>query len=181
MLGKLLVHAAADAKRHVGRIVETEGYVGPGDAASHARAGPSGRARVMFGPAGFAYVFVIYGVYHCFNAVTEDAGFPSAVLVRAVETQGDAAGERGNGPGLLCRSLRIDRACNGLDLTSRDATLFVEDAPVVADADVRVGPRIGVDYAGEWASRPWRFWVTGSPHVSRVRLATGVPYVPGVH
>lgn len=163
-----------NGERRAGRIVETEGYVGPLDAASHARRGPTGRARVMFGPPGFAYVFLIYGVHACFNAVTEDDGYPAAVLVRGAEMLEAAEGERGAGPGLVCRGLRIDRSCSGLDLAG--STLFVEDAPSVADGDVLMGPRIGVDYAGEWAARPWRFWVARSPHVSRVGQATGVPY-----
>lgn len=165
MLGKRLVHLAPDGARRVGRIVETEAYVGPQDAASHARSGPRGRAAVMWGPPGVAYVYLIYGIHHCFNAVCEAEGYPGAVLVRAVEPLEAAAGERGSGPALVCRALRIDRSCNGLDLVT--SPLFLEDAPGVAEADVRVGPRIGVDYAGAWAAHPWRFWEAGSRHVSR--------------
>ncbi len=155
-----------DGARRAGRIVETEAYVGPDDRASHARSGPSSRAAVMFGPPGVAYVYLVYGMHSCFNAVTEHDGYPGAVLVRAVEPVEAAAGERAGGPGLVCRALAIDRSCNGLDLVS--SHLFVEaGAPPLPDANVRMGPRIGVDYAGSWASRPWRFWVAASPHVSR--------------
>ena len=170
LLGKVLVHATAEG-RYAGRIVETEGYVGPDDAASHARSGPGGRAAVMWGPPGVAYVYLIYGVHHCFNAVCETEGYPGAVLVRAIEPLGAAAAERGSGPALVCRALRIDRACNGLDLTT-SAELGIEDAPAVPDTNVGMGPRVGVDYAGAWAARPWRLWVTDSPHVSRRRGVT---------
>jgi DNA-3-methyladenine glycosylase len=119
----------------------------------------------MYGPAGYAYVYQIYGMYFCFNVVAERDDFPGAVLVRAVDIAG------GNGPGLACRVLGIDRSCNGLDLVTSE--LFIADAEAIPDDDVRIGPRIGVDYAGEWAAHPWRFWVAGSQHVSRRRI-TGV-------
>jgi DNA-3-methyladenine glycosylase len=167
MLGKRLVHVAGDGVRRSGRIVETEAYVGPHDRASHARVGPKGRAALMYGIAGVAYVYLIYGMHNCFNAVTEAEGFPGAVLVRAIEPLENA--ERGSGPALVCRSLHIDRTCNGLDLTT--SNLSLEDAPAVPDAEVRVGPRIGVDYAGEWAAHPWRFWIADSPHTSRQRVS----------
>ena len=163
MLGKTLAHVAEDGVKRAGRIVETEAYVGPDDAASHARSGPRGRGALMYGKAGVAYVYLIYGVHHCFNAVTETDGYPGAVLVRAIEPRDNA--ERGAGPALVCRALRIDRGCSGLDLTT--SNLFLEDAPSISDATVRVGPRIGVDYAREWAAHLWRFWIADSPHLSR--------------
>jgi DNA-3-methyladenine glycosylase len=166
LLGKVLVHTR-DGVRYAGRIVETEGYVGPDDAASHARSGQRGRAALMWGPAGVAYVYLIYGIHHCFNAVTEAEGYPGAVLVRAVEPLEGAAEHKGSGPALVCRALRIDRGCNGLDLTTSDSALAVEDAEPVADSQVRMGPRIGVDYAGAWAAHPWRLWLATSPAVSR--------------
>ena len=122
MLGKTLVHVGPDGVRRSGRIVETEAYVGPDDLASHARVGPKGRATLMYGLAGVAYVYLVYGMHHCFNAVTEQEGYPGAVLVRAIEPLDSA--ERGNGPALVCRALNIDRTCNGVDLTSAD--LFLE-------------------------------------------------------
>jgi DNA-3-methyladenine glycosylase len=88
--------------------------------------------------------------------------------VRAIEPL-DNLQQRGNGPALVCRALRIDRSCSGLDLTT--SALFLEDAARIADQQVSVGPRIGVDYAGEWAAHPWRFWVAASPHVSRPRVS----------
>ena len=175
MLGKRLVHVGDDGIRRAGRIVETEAYVGPNDAASHARVGAKGRAAVMYGQAGVAYVYLVYGMHHCFNAVTEADGYPGAVLVRAIEPLENA--DRGPGPALVCRALAIDRSCNGLDLTT--SGLFLENAPIVSDAQVRVGPRIGVAYAGEWAAHPWRFWVADSAHVSRQRLS-GSPLDPAM-
>jgi len=177
LLGKVLVHVSpADGIRRAGRIVETEAYVGPGDLASHARVGRRGRAAVMYGQAGVAYVYQIYGLHFCFNAVTEAEDYPGAVLVRAIEPLGNVL-DRGNGPALVCRALKIDRSTNGLDLT--ESPLCVEDAPPIQDQQVRVGPRIGVDYAGEWAAHPWRFWVADSPHVSRRRV-TGTTLDPAM-
>ena len=174
MLGAVLVHQSGGVRR-AGTIVETEAYAGPDDAASHARRGPTKRAAIMFGEPGHAYVYLIYGVHHCFNAVTERDGHPGAVLVRAVDVEGAELGSRaGSGPGLVCRALDIDRSCTGLDLTGD--TLILERGREVADADVSTGPRIGVDYAGEWAQRPWRFWITSSTAVSR-RKPAGEPYI----
>lgn len=173
MLGKQLVHVGADGVRRAGRIVETEAYVGPNDAASHARVGNKGRAAIMYGPPGVAYVYVIYGMHACFNAVAEHDGYPGAVLVRAIEPE--QPGQRGSGPALVCRALGINRACNGVDLV--DSSLFLEDGPRVPDAQVRVGPRIGVEYAGDWAGRPWRLWVADSPHLSRRRIS-GTTFEP---
>jgi DNA-3-methyladenine glycosylase len=175
MLGKTLVHVGDDGVRRSGKIVETEAYVGPNDLASHARVGAKGRAAVMYGQAGVAYVYLVYGMHHCFNAVTEIEGYPGAVLVRAIEPLQNA--DRGAGPALVCRALNIDRACNGLDLTS--SGLFLKDAPIVTDEQVRVGARIGVDYAGEWAAHPWRFWVADSAYLSRRRLS-GSPLDPAM-
>ena len=175
LLGKTLVHDV-DGRRLAGRIVETEAYIGPDDKASHARVGNRGRAAIMYGPAGFAYVFLVYGMHHCFNTVTEQEGYPGAVMIRAIEPL-DNETSRGNGPALVCRALHIDRACTGLDLTT--STLYLEDSPRIPDMHVRVGPRIGIDYAGEWAACPWRFWVADSPHVSR-RGITGSTLDPPV-
>jgi DNA-3-methyladenine glycosylase len=175
LLGQRLVHALADGSRRGGRIVETEAYDGPTDRASHARSGPKGRASIMWGRPGVAYVYLIYGQHSCFNVVTGPGDRPSAVLVRALELDDATAPARAaSGPGLVCRALRIDRSALGLDLTGD--VLWLETAPPVADADVLVGPRVGVDYAGEWASREWRFWVRSSPAVSRARPGNARPF-----
>jgi DNA-3-methyladenine glycosylase len=130
----------------------------------------------MYDKPGVAYVYLIYGMHHCFNAVTEADGYPGAVLVRAIEPLDNADG-RGTGPALVCRALHIDRGCNGLDLT--ESPLFVEAEATVPDDDVRVGPRIGVDYAGAWAAHPWRFWIADSSHLSRRRV-TGTTLDPSM-
>jgi DNA-3-methyladenine glycosylase len=175
LLGQRLVHQLADGSRRAGRIVETEAYNGPVDRASHARSGPGGRAAIMWGQPGVAYVYLIYGQHWCFNVVTGPGCTPSAVLVRALELEGEGAPARGaSGPGLVGRALAIDRAALGLELTGD--VLWLEARAPVADADVLIGPRIGVDYAGEWAARDWRFWVRGSPSVSRARANAGRPF-----
>jgi DNA-3-methyladenine glycosylase len=163
LLGKVLVHLDGGVRR-AARIVETEAYHGPGDLASHARAGPTPRAAIMFGPPGVAYVYLIYGTSHCMNVVTGPEGFPSAVLLRAGEpVEGCLHSTRG--PGNLCRALGITRAHdNGRDLVGED--LFVEDAPRPAERIV-TGPRVNVDSAGGWAARPWRYALLGNPCVSR--------------
>jgi len=146
------------------RIVETEAYHGPHDQASHARFGPTARAAVMFGPPGHAYVYLIYGMHHCVNAVSGPEGFPAAVLVRAGEPLEGCLGSP-QGPGRLCRALGIRRERHqGLDLCG--ATLFVEDGPPPPER-VRRSPRVNVAHAGRWAERPWRYWLEGSPFVSR--------------
>ena len=174
LLGKFLI------RRHpggatVGMIVETEAYVGPQDKASHASGGRTSRNAFMFGPAGFAYVYLIYGMYCCLNFVTEEEGYPAAVLIRAVEPV-DGLGlmharrrtpdrtKLANGPGRLCQAFAIDLTLNGADLCG--SLLYVEARkkttfPIVA------APRVGVDYAGAWKDKPFRFYIKGHPCVSK--------------
>jgi DNA-3-methyladenine glycosylase len=163
LLGKVLVHQDRGVRR-AARIVETEAYHGPRDLASHARAGPTRRAAVMFGPPGVAYVYLIYGTSHCMNVVTGPDGFPAAVLLRAGEPlEGCVHSTRG--PGNLCRALAVRREHDdGRDLCGDD--LFLEDAPRPRERIV-AGPRVNVAYAGAWADRPWRFSLEGNPWVSR--------------
>ena len=118
----------------------------------------------MFGPPGHAYVYFIYGFWNCMNIVTSAEGVPHAVLLRAVEPIAGIA-DKSWGPGLLCRAMRIDRTLNGADLCGR--RLWLEYPPKVSPP-LRIGrsARIGVDYAGAWAKRPWRFFDRGSPYVS---------------
>ncbi|HYO72459.1 MAG TPA: DNA-3-methyladenine glycosylase [Archangium sp.] len=152
--------------RRAGRIVETEAYVGEHDLACHASKGRTPRTEVLFGPPGRAYVYLIYGMYHCFNVVTDVEGVGSAVLVRAVEpVEGLPEDARTDGPGRLCRALGLTLAHNRWDLQA--AALHVAPGEPVPEARVERGPRIGVDYAGEWALEPYRLWVRGSQHVSR--------------
>jgi DNA-3-methyladenine glycosylase len=162
LLGKQIVHRVAGLER-AGRIVEVEAYLGPHDRAAHSSKGLTARTRVMFGPPGHAYVYLIYGLHHCLNVVTEPEGHGAAVLIRALEPVLNLTG-KANGPGLLCRALGVDRQLNGADLLGD--TLFIAD-PGAQKFGIVKRPRIGVDYAGAWARRLLRFYIRGSTHVSR--------------
>jgi DNA-3-methyladenine glycosylase len=167
LLGKLLVRRIR-RRELVGRIVEVEAYMGPGDMASHARRGPTPRAAIMFGPPGYAYVYMIYGMHHGMNVVVDREGTASAVLIRALEPVSNIVGTT-DGPGKLCRSLSIDRDLNGADLIAGDAIYLAGDG--TPPPPFETSPRIGVDYAGACALKPWRFFVPGNPWVSRTRGA----------
>ena len=164
LLGKHLVHVVAGVER-VGRIVETEAYLGPHDLAAHSAKGLTERTRVMFGPPGHAYVYMIYGMHFCVNVVTQEEGKASAVLLRAVEPVRNILG-RTQGPALLCKSMAIDKRLNGHDLLSDD--FHIVDPRDGADIRIVRRPRIGVDYAGHWARRLLRFYVRGNPFVSKL-------------
>ncbi|MCF7837491.1 MAG: DNA-3-methyladenine glycosylase [Candidatus Marinimicrobia bacterium] len=164
LLGRLLVYAR-DGVRRVGRIVETEAYLGAPDRASHSARGPTPRNQVMFGPPGYAYVYLVYGMHHCLNVVTEAPGRGAAVLLRALEPIHGLEAARMQGPALLCRALGIDRSDNGRDLVSAD--FFVAAWGAAPREPVVRRPRIGVDYAGAWARRLLRFYLRGNPYVSR--------------
>ena len=157
-----------------GRIVETEAYIGEHDLACHAAAGRTTRTAPLYGPAGIAYVYLIYGMYWCFNAVTRAEGEPSAVLVRAIEplvgidlmrrrrpnARRDA--DLTNGPGKLCLALGIGREHNWKPLQRRP--LVIRRGEPVADDAITVTPRIGITQAADW---PLRWFVTASPFVSK--------------
>jgi DNA-3-methyladenine glycosylase len=173
LLGCWLVHDRPGGRLD-GRIVEVEAYVGTDDLASHASRGRTNRTAVMFGPPGHVYVYLIYGMYNCFNVVTDTDGEAGAILVRALEP-GPAVDQRTDGPGRLCRALDIDRRHNGLDLT--DSAIWIERRPGPPVEEIATSPRIGVAYAGEWAARPYRFYLPSSRDVSgrpsrRARLST---------
>jgi DNA-3-methyladenine glycosylase len=172
LIGMHLVHDDGRTRR-AGRIVETEAYLGPRDLAAHSARGRTPRTAVMFGPPGRAYVYFVYGFWNCLNVVTGRSGVPHAVLLRALEPLG-ALTARTSGPGLLCRALGIDRRLNGVDL--RGDVLWLEQPPAGAPR-VRIAraPRIGVDYAGEWARRPWRFFERDSSYVSTARARRRAP------
>jgi DNA-3-methyladenine glycosylase len=200
LLGRLLVRSLPAAAggppiRLAGRIVEVEAYDGADDLACHASRGRTNRTDPMFGEAGHAYIYLIYGMHACLNVVTGPEGYPAAVLIRALEPvdglenmlaaaaavrrtrpaarpasgpgrQAWGAGRLASGPGRLTRACAIDLSLNRADLC-RPGPLFLEEGDPVPDRLVRRGPRIGVEYAGAWASKPWRFGVRGSPALSR--------------
>ncbi|HET7028867.1 MAG TPA: DNA-3-methyladenine glycosylase [Candidatus Limnocylindrales bacterium] len=196
ILGWRLVRDDPDGTRRSGRIVEVEAYIGEEDRASHARFGRTARNEVMYGPPGRAYVYLVYGMHDCLNLVTEPAGSPAAILVRAVapldgiermrverdgrvraRTSRAAAGPGGPtpahrlaaGPGLVCAAFGLDRTLTGADLLDPSARVRLEPPPPGEPSPlVAAGPRIGVDYAGQpWTGRPWRRWIAGDPSVSR--------------
>ena len=158
LLGKYLI-----LNKKIGKIVEVEAYLGPHDLAAHSAKGLTPRTQVMFGPAGYAYVYLIYGIHHCMNVVTEREGMASAVLIRALEPiqQIDL---RTQGPGLLCKALQINKSHNGHDLLSKDFYLAEGNSEAF---DIVARPRIGVDYAGAWAKKPLRFYIKNNPFISR--------------
>lgn len=183
LLGKCLVRRL-DGELLAVRITETEGYIGRCDRACHAyNYRRTARTETLFRQAGTAYIYFIYGMYHCLNFVTEPEGEPAAVLIRAAEPLAGTETIRRlrfgdkpltayrkknflNGPGKLCKGLFLTREQNGLDLVT-GADLFVCDGPedlglppfAPPREQMRSGPRIGVDYAGEARDYPWRFWL----------------------
>jgi DNA-3-methyladenine glycosylase len=178
LLGTLLVVPAGDGARVSGIIVETEAYRAPQDRASHAYGGRrTRRTETMYSLGGTAYVYFVYGMYHQFNVVTGVRDVAHAVLIRAlqpVEGVGLMRARRPgrldatltSGPGTLCLALGIDRSHDRADLLGD--RVWLEEGPArVRPAAIAAGPRIGIDYAGEWAAKPWRFWLRDNPHVSR--------------
>ena len=175
-IGKVLVHDTKQG-RVAGRIVEAEAYRGPEDRAAHSFGGRrTKRTEAMYGPPGHAYVFFVYGMHWHVNLVTTKLGVPHAVLIRAVEPLEGLelmARRRGvaetslnltNGPGKVCEAFAIDRACYGADLCR--GRLVLIDGPRTTNGR---SPRVGIDYAGDWAGRPWRFFERGNRYVSRAR------------
>lgn len=180
LLGRYLVREL-DGRRRALRIVETEAYLGARDRASHAWNGRRTRRNAsLYLPAGHAYVYFVYGMHHCFNAVTRGADEKgSAVLIRAGEPAAGEAdmiaargltgivrpGQVAGGPARLCQALSIDRALDGAPLAP--PSLYVTRGTPVAAPEIATGPRIGIAYAEEAAHWPLRFTVGGNPHVSR--------------
>lgn len=177
LLGRIVVHRTREGTV-AARIVETEAYRGPADRAAHTFGGRrTPRNEVMWGPAGHAYVYFVYGMHWCLNAVAAGEGIPEAVLLRAAEPlEGlDLARSRRarpvrdalllSGPANLCRALGVDRARNGADLTAGGDLVIAAGEPP-SRARIRATPRIGVAYAGADALRPWRFVLAGSPALS---------------
>jgi DNA-3-methyladenine glycosylase len=170
LLGKVIVHGTA-----AGRIVETEAYLGLGDLAAHASRGVTGRTRVIFGPPGRAYVYLIYGMYECLNLVAEPEGTAGCVLIRALEPLCDleamsrrratakSVKDLASGPGKLTRAMAITRADNGADVTG-EGPFTVRRLSMKENIEVVTTPRIGITKSADW---PLRFFVRGSKFVSR--------------
>jgi DNA-3-methyladenine glycosylase len=177
LLGKLLVVPGPKGERVSGKIVEVEAYRGPEDRASHAYGGRcTKRTRTMYGSGGVAYVYFVYGMYYQFNVVSNVADTPHAILVRALEpvegieimrerrhTQPDY--NLTSGPGKLCIAMGIDRALDGADLLGD--RVWLEEFETLSPRRIAKGPRIGIDYAQEWITKPWRFWIKNNTYVSR--------------
>ncbi|SHE76857.1 DNA-3-methyladenine glycosylase [Caloramator proteoclasticus] len=183
LLGKNIVRNI-NGHKLVGRIVETEAYIGPFDKAAHSYNNrKTQRNEVMFKDAGHAYIYFIYGMYYCFNIVTEDEGKPCAVLIRAIEPiegidymfklrykkelkeiSKSQFKNLTNGPSKLCIALNLDKSLNGINLFSD--TLYVEDAGY-NDFDIVETTRINIDYAEEARFYPWRFYIKDNPWVSQ--------------
>jgi len=171
LLGKTLVHG-----KTAGRIVEVEAYLGVDDPAAHASRGLTGRTRVLFGPPGHAYVYLIYGMYECLNLVAEPEGKAGCVLVRALEPLSGLRIMRNrrpaarrpedlaSGPGKLTRAMGITRSLNGAPVTR--GALQVRDLPGAEPFEIAVSPRIGITHCADW---PLRFYIAGSPFVSKPR------------
>ena len=171
LLGKVITHKTAEGTA-AGRIVEVEAYLYREDPACHASKGKTARNAAMFGPAGTAYVYLIYGMYYCFNVVTALAGEGEAVLVRALEPltglelmaarrSTNDVRQLASGPGKLCQALAINRKQDGLDLT--DSPLMLTDDGFLAD-NIITTTRIGISVA---VDLPLRFYVAGNPYISR--------------
>lgn len=139
------------------KIVETEAYT-QDDPACHAFNGNTKRSCTLFKQPGIAYVYLIYGMYYCLNFVTEEEGTAGAVLIRAVEYP------KANGPGKLCRELKIDKSLHEVYVTNKDADLWVEEDENIPEENIVTTTRIGIKKAADY---PWRFYIKGNPFVSR--------------
>ncbi|MGB8426830.1 MAG: DNA-3-methyladenine glycosylase [Desulfobacterales bacterium] len=168
LLGKRLVRCCR-GQRLSGMVVETEAYLGASDSASHAFRGRTARNSVMFGPAGTAYVYLVYGMHHMLNVTTDAEGIAGAVLLRAIKPlegidkmtalRGGTRRGLADGPGKLCRALAVDLSLRGIDLTSGEKLWFetYRDGP---STDIVCGPRVGIAYASPVDRQaPWRFQV----------------------
>ena len=168
LIGARLVRML-DGIKLVGLITEAEAYIGEEDLACHAKAGRTPRTQVMYGPPGYAYVYFTYGNHWMLNAVTDQDGFPAAVLIRAIQpiegVQVMSVRRNGRdtfGPGKLCQAMGITKSENGCDLTEADSDLWIEPGISVPEKNVTIGPRVGLNTVPEpWLSKPWRFLVKG--------------------
>lgn len=165
LLGKTLVVDKPGQPRRMGRIVETEAYLGPHDLAAHSSKGLTPRTQVMFDEPGHVYVYLIYGMHHCMNVVGGPVGSGSGVLLRGLEPI-EGIELPSQGPGRLCKALGVDRSDYGQDLCAD--TIFLLDTPLRQDEVIASSERIGVHYAGDWAQVPLRFYIKNNAFVSKV-------------
>ncbi|WP_115710224.1 DNA-3-methyladenine glycosylase [Legionella sainthelensi] len=163
LLGKYLIHNK-DGIEYIGKIVEVEAYLGQHDLACHSSKGLTPRTQVMFGPAGYAYIYLIYGMYYCTNVVTETEGTGSAILLRALEPIKNIQGKT-QGPGLLSKAMHIDKNLNQHDLTSDTFYIAESDSPQTFTLVEK--SRIGVPYAKDWAEKLLRFYIKESAFISK--------------
>jgi DNA-3-methyladenine glycosylase len=179
LLGKVIVHETSEGLT-MGKIVETEAYIGPEDKASHAyRNLRTSRTEVQFGPKGHAYIYLVYGMYYCLNATSGRlAGKPEAILVRALEPLGGIeimlrrrdvsngnVANLTNGPGRLSMAMGLTKKQNAADLCV--SPLHIDVGEVVIEEDVAQSTRVNVDYSDEWRDRPWRFYTRNNKFVSK--------------
>lgn len=169
LLGATLVFTGTKGLRK-GRIIEVEAYIGPDDLASHAARGRTPRNLPMFGKAGFTYVYLVYGIHYCLNIVTEAVDYPAAILIRALEPIEPTDDIRAaSGPGKVSRWLAITRRENQIDATG---PIFYIEKRIGPTPPISISSRIGVDYAGQWRHKPWRFMLTNHPAVSGPRIGS---------
>jgi DNA-3-methyladenine glycosylase len=185
LLGKYLIRKIGK-KKLIGKIVETEAYYGPEDKASHASRGKTERTKLMFDHPGIAYIYQIYGMYFCLNIVTEAKDFPAAILIRAIEPiEGTNVMKKNrkpktsdfglqpsaltNGPSKLCQALHVDKKLNGINLiTSRKLFLAENPKEKITPTQIQTAKRIGIDYAGSYKHKLWRYYLKNNPYVSKV-------------
>ncbi|MDF2674133.1 MAG: putative 3-methyladenine glycosylase [Clostridiales bacterium] len=183
LLGKYLVHKD-NGTELMGRIVEVEAYKGPQDKAAHSYNNKrTERVEIMYGPPGFAYIFAIYGMYYCMNIVSAETGTPNAILIRALEPISDlnqlsinrynkpysdlnkrAIINMTNGPGKLCKAMRINKSNYGEDLCGDK--LYLVESRDNEEIEICESPRINIDYAEEAIHYPWRFFIKDNPFIS---------------
>ena len=178
LLGKFLVREIDDQKIIV-KIVDTEAYMGAEDKASHAYNNKkTKRTKNMFARGGIAYIYLIYGMYYCFNIVTAAEDNPHAVLIRAVETvkglelikenrkiKSKKIEELTNGPGKLSQALKIDKSFNGCDLVKSNKLYLIENE--IKNLNIKSVPRVNIDYAEEYKDKKWRFYIKGNKFISK--------------
>lgn len=175
LLGKYLVKKTSQQKL-VGKVVETEAYIGPKDRASHAYGGKiTKRSKTEYLEGGHIYIYLCYGMYWQLNITTERAGKPECVLIRALEpviaNQEPKIKNLASGPGKLCNWLGLDGSFNEEDLVkSKRIWLESKRGERVRENQIVAAKRVGIDYAGSWAKKPWRFYLKGNPSVSRPKI-----------